>query len=742
MPSCAAVGFGVTAWDLNAAIASAVRAADWPAALSLLQSSRQRRSDAREFQEAGSKVVTTLKLAGVEADASSFNSVVAAVARSQRWALAQALSAMQRSDSCLPDAVSWNVLMNAAKRSTRWDAAVRTLATALSAKAQLGIRSYNTAVSTCNAADSDTGRFWRRAFSLAAEALCRGGLLVDILTFNSLVASCSYQRSWPRGLHALAAAACLLLELDVFSLSSSMSACERARAWAAPLQLLLDVARSHLRPNLVLLGTALNACARGQRWELALRQLAGLMHCKGSGLRPDASSFGAALSAFAGAIQWNNALLLQTGAMDAAADLDGSALCSVLSSCERRGKWGEALLQYRFILAAGLQLQVATCNACISASRQEDRWQQAACFAQTTLHLAMSPTAVTRGATVDACEKAGCWAVALSLLSQPTGAALGTGDLFCGAALAACEGEGLWQRAQALLFAMGSRRDLLSVALVVGACDLARQPGVTALPALCSTLRSDALDLSGEAIMPGAARSSARRARGDASAAAPAAPLMAAAVDKLLAHGALDGLLDASFRRFPVCQRLLLRFRTLRTAKARAEGPSPHCLRTDADEQLYSLGPLHTSFALWDLALGGSCSRPRHSPAAPSPAESCSWVLRPRLDDRREIHGEHLCPPAGQPPPQRPNADFMPAWLAHSGMLAHSGAHGRAVGAGSDRTLPGHWLVPVFVEHDRSGHAERFGLLQLLQQLRRTCSRPSVVAASGTPLSARRKADS
>ncbi|CAE8634177.1 unnamed protein product, partial [Polarella glacialis] len=255
------------------------------------------------------------------------------------------------------------------------------------------------------------------------------------------------------------------------------------------------------------------------------------------------------------------------------------------------------------------------------------------------------------------------------------------------AALAACEVSGLWQQAIRILDTMALERlqpGAVALGATAGACERAADP--QHFPQLVTELR-DSCSMTLEIDH-----------RQEDKAAGRLTDILAAE-EFLASYGAVGSKLEAALSVVlyqPVFPRLasLCGFRDVR------QRPSQSCLAAEAPgpardsrlhdtllERQFTLGGALTAAALLGLqlcALGGAHSH---------------WKCCAAAASRRDFveTGGQSTGATG------PAAQSLPGWLAAAIVLAGEPCRGRVAGYGA-ATGP---LLPVFVHHDRSKHAER-----------------------------------
>lgn len=170
------------------------------------------------------------------------------------------------------------------------------------------------------------------------------------------------------------------------------------------------------------------------------------------------------------------------------------------------------------------------------------------------------------------------------------------------------------------------------------------------------------------------------------------------AVELLFNHDRLDEEVAHAFRR-AVYEPVMDRFREYSdstTAEARSPAKSWR-LQDRVLERQFSVGNYFTERAAWELQM--------------------AQLGNPVLPAARVASRQVLCN-ANVEAGDDPVSSALVAWTAHAvwtegAVPAASMCRGRPWGYAAEKPGVSEWLLPVFVEHDRSSHAERMALLAL-----------------------------
>ena len=413
--------------------------------------------------------------------------------------------------------------------------------------------------------------------------------------------------------------------------------------------------------------SVISSCEKCQQWERVL-QLLGTM--PQSSVRPDVITFSAAMSACEKGRQWAEALRLLGQMRSAGLAPNSISYNAGITACEGQLEWRRAADLFAEMGRASLRPSVVTLSALVAVCEKGGQWQQALEVLRDMPRQRVRPGVVAYGAAISACGGAGRWDWSLHLLQELRLEALEPSEVAYGAVLGACAQQEQW--AQGLQILHDMRRGHVGPNLVAYSAVLAgsRNAGRGEwLP--------DLLEAHGRCL------ASALRQGGPASS-APDVGIEVSAVQTLAEHGWLRcDVLGAFHRSVGIV--------ALASVRGLLQGPAK---RHDLGLARQSCLPASSTSLVIHLA-----------GAAP---QAQAWSLKARRDSRRTLDILQARPA------QDPVANLIAAWTSgvvavDAGAVAAGGfcrsSHGRVGG------LRGHLaserLVPIFVEHDRSAHAER-----------------------------------
>ncbi|CAJ1331371.1 unnamed protein product [Effrenium voratum] len=288
----------------------------------------------------------------------------------------------------------------------------------------------------------------------SGEALCaellkemrRRQLRPNLVVYSAAINVAGASGAWQQALAYHAEVETRKLKKDLVLLSSTMTACTKGLSWGKALELY----HRELHPNTATSNAALSACAAGGHWQGALHIL--------STMDRDEISYVAAISACRASRQWQVALCLLSGARSV---VSFSAAVAVL---EAEGRWREALALLEVMCRTGPAPNLVSYNAAISACGKGQQWQRGLQLLGDLQTLQMEPGIIAWNAATSGCEKGRQWEVAEQLLMDAEASDLPVDSVTFSAAVSACEKGWQWSRSLQLLWSMRSRRLLEAVA--------------------------------------------------------------------------------------------------------------------------------------------------------------------------------------------------------------------------------------------------------------------------------------
>lgn len=155
---------------------------------------------------------------------------------------------------------------------------------------------------------------------------------------------------------------------------------------------------------------------------------------------------------------------------------------AIIGACTKEGKWDLALTVFQNMLDSGVKPNMIACNAVINTLGKSGKVKLAFKVYDLMKSLGHSPDAYTWNALLGALNNANQYADALQLFDSIKRDQSSVLNLHIySTVLMSCQKLGLWQRALQLLWEMEASELCLSAAhynLVIGACEVARQPKV------------------------------------------------------------------------------------------------------------------------------------------------------------------------------------------------------------------------------------------------------------------------
>ena len=389
-------------------------------------------------------------------------------------------------------------------------------------------------------------------------------------------------------------------------------------------------------------------------------------------LMPDTISYSAALSACEKCREWERTLQLLAQMRQRGVPLDAVSCSAAISACRNGQEWGRALDVLQEMRLQGIKLDAIAFNAAISACDSGFQWERALLLLAEMTSRRISPTVVTCNAAISACERGQRLQEALEVMDDMQRAGLQADVVTFGAAISACSGGQAWSRVLALLEEMGRlsvEPDLVVQSAVAHTCTLAGS--VDSAPEVLDSLGCRVTEL----LEPLKATEGANP--------------FAVAVELLDQHGRLGQATAEAYRSSVYGMALPCLWRACRPLKRGGREP----LLGAALERQSCLGAAATGEALATLQLA---RRGGWRPGAQRSAFAASLAAE-GLESLDELAAKGI-------------AVWVAAALSGVGSL---GLRGRPFGhnAGLPR---GGALVPVFVDHDRSLHAERRRLILML----------------------------
>lgn len=309
---------------------------------------------AHDNAEKAGAVLESLECQGLESDATSYNLVIRAYAKSndrhgaERWFHKLCARGLQ------PNEYSYNTLMNAYAKAEdvatveawmqhMWDNGI--VATGIS---------YAIVIhASARRGDVESARRWLEKMSAA-------GLTPDCVNYNSLIHACSINKDAEGAEHWLEKMIEQGHEPTVMSYTALVDACsksldvKKAEKW---MQRLLDLG---LEPNVVSFSAMIDACARvgdikrAELWYGTMRDLK---------VQPNAYIFSALINACAKASDVDAACAWLQRAEESGTTLDAVVYGCVINACGKAGDCQSAMKAFRKMRSHGIQTHIVVYSA-------------------------------------------------------------------------------------------------------------------------------------------------------------------------------------------------------------------------------------------------------------------------------------------------------------------------------------------------------------------------------------------
>ncbi|CAE8611563.1 unnamed protein product [Polarella glacialis] len=709
----------------------------------------------------------------LRADVVSYNAALTACARSGSWAIALGLQRDLSQRGIHPDSFTFNACMAACGQ--QWGRCLLLLKGGPGPSESKGspVVGYNTAISACEAAAQ-----WMQALCVLQLARC-SAVRLDAVTFNAAASACGRAEQWALALGLVGQLRHSGLEPCRVTWGAAIDACGKAKQWACATELVSiswKRGRPSERPGVVAYSSLASALQKSHEAQLCL-QLLGVMRLKA--VQPNLLTFNTAASACQ--VQWELALSVAGDARQRGSELDSYTWNALSTAAERCMQWRLSLQLLRQMQAACVRLDLLCCSATLRAlAARSGLWHlglqlltdvqragisldEVACAAvlgscagggaswsRALVLLPRSAGAMSRAVAAAACQGGGAWPQALRLLYEAPQLRLKPGSSAFNLASSAAQAAKEWRLVLGLLLEMPRQSHVPN--------SIAREAAVKACAkagrgeAVCAQL--DALRRAPGASQvlasPGADGRSQEPGRGATD------NLAVVALELLLEHGSLDSGSLATFVRLdlapvlPCLRRLLCKSVTSQMLQDGTLDRQPglgacgtatalHILGLATDEVVAAATFTNSQ---WVQSTEGEVRRAAALPGA-SGSVHVAWP-RARLASRHLLTELLVAPSVfakswkphragsleevsvGETANSRAAVGLVAAWAA-ANMWIVSGAQSaqlpvanllRCAGCAANEDDGTTRLRPIFVEHDRSAHAERTLLLGLLRQVR------------------------
>lgn len=498
------------------------------------------------------------------------------------------------------------------------------------------------------------------------------------ILLNTAISAMSTQetKSWPWSFHFLSDFRCKRLTADTVLLNTLLTTLERSCRWKSAIQLLaLCIKKCGIAtPNTVSFNACLSACESAEELEhaLALLQAMEMEHQ----IQPDVVSFSAVLSACAKTAQWETALEQLVNMRCREIFPDTIAYNSVTTACSEAIQWQKCLQILK--LTSLTSADQVMFNAILKGMEKSMLWQHALILLRTMeLGHSLKGNLITYNTLMSTCQKCSQWERSLHFFLQLGLVKLIPDLVSYNTCLAACRKGAAWQQALQLWKPLQHRMD------VVGHLEL-----------LAACMDSGQMDLA-PVILEGMMKEVSSLFVEDVEALRPLGLAVTASdyLDSMQIDTSASDVLERCLQRY-MMNPSLCQLENLDPAAISGFGRSTR-LRDRILERQHSLGVHFTR-----QALEGLCE---------SYEGWASWTVRAKRFclSNLALHG----PETFQS--QDRSASTILAWASYN--FDADLSRGRVNGFQQDRSERDQWLPPIQVEHERSGHAERQALLNLIQ---------------------------
>eukprot|EP00439_Symbiodinium_sp_Y106_P039169 s1418_g4.t2 len=616
-----------------------------------------------------SSALQILAQGGLQANTFTGNAAMSSLERGSNWQMAASILFQAVESGPQPDRISFNTVITALGRSSEWQAALRLLEDFKSQELEPGAGTGD---------DADASQ-WH----LALYLLRRGqSFIVDfpkLEACSSLLSACGRAGRWQAALQAFTGMYYWGPRPDVAACGALLDSFARAGLWEQALHLLNRMGLSRSlplpEPDMAAYTAVMSACAVAFKWEHAVACLQDMHHRL---VRVSVAAYNAAALACERAVQVRSLFDLVNGMKTGRLQADAITYLALTSALGKGQQWQPALGALHSLGCLTVQPSRNLVNSAITACEKGHAWLSAVSVFRELHRLKIQPTVVSSSAAITAAAAQQEWKPAVRLLDDMSSWQVQPDEIAWNSMLDASELSSQWTLACELLARMASSISTLALLAASGASEGAEHS--KALMPLLAQLRSQCKkDLMHE--------SQRRNVRAQEEPSSLSHVLEAHEV--LAAHGAASselqlGVATAIFR------------------------PCLISLQSLCDH-----GDVFTRLALDNVAMAERPQGCSWSSWSSTAAHASRYVSRQLSDDKT------------------PSAESLAGWLASS-LVMREGRTWRKIkglvlgyGGDSDEVGP---LRPVFVQHDRSRHAERLALKQLVTSIakwRGTCGNAS-----------------
>eukprot|EP00929_Paragymnodinium_shiwhaense_P058634 TRINITY_DN29370_c1_g4_i1.p1 TRINITY_DN29370_c1_g4~~TRINITY_DN29370_c1_g4_i1.p1 ORF type:complete len:658 (+),score=171.19 TRINITY_DN29370_c1_g4_i1:280-2253(+) len=450
----------------------------------------------------------------VEADLTSYNSLLIVPDLAKQWRWPTALLAEMRRLSAEADVITANAFLKALiHEQPRWQIATNvvqamqnkgllpeliTFSTSLTAMRSAGAGAEGGAAARGPAEVAS----WQQASDCLGH-LARLTIQVDMIAVNAALSILADTQAWRQSLHLLQGAEDSRLEATSTSHCSSISGLG-GNNWRSAARLLQSVAERFVKLSLFVANAALGAFASSQAWLIALRYgrrmravglsldtvslnamvsisgrrgaWPGIFECiermRTQKLHPEQTTYSQALSVCTAVGQWRSAFELLVGMRKALLPPTVFTCSSTLTVCE---KVGEVKLARQILLdmaSQRLEPDSIAYNAYLSTFEKAEQWKDALDVFKCMREEHLEAGLITHSSMISAAEKGEQWRLALLVMEGLQSTRLQADGIAYNAAMSACEKGAQAEAAQSLLREMraaGLRHDTVSYNAVASA---------------------------------------------------------------------------------------------------------------------------------------------------------------------------------------------------------------------------------------------------------------------------------
>ncbi|CAE7240420.1 ddx52, partial [Symbiodinium pilosum] len=591
------------------------------------------------------------------------NAAMSAVERGSNWQLA--LSMVFQANY---------VVITALGRSSQWQAALQLLQEFESNEIEPGAITFNAAISACGAQAqvARTPGRWQKTLQVFG-GMCDWGPKPDIAACGSLMDAFARAGLWVFALWLLSCMSCTespLPKPDMAAYTAAMSACAASFQWEQATLCLRDMRARLVRVSAAAYNAASLACERAVQVQPLLHLMKDMHE---ETLQADSITYLALTSALGKGQQWERALA-EFGSLHCKAVRPSSNLVnSAITACEKGYAWLSAMSVFGELRNFRILPTVVSSSATITAAAAQQEWLPAICLLEDMVDWQVQADTIAWNSMLDACELSSQWTLACDLLAEMNWGS-GSDDVGIVALLAASGASENAEQPKALMALMGQLR---------------------------SQCRKELQDATGKQ----------RQQKYSVGEAEPSSMShMLEAHELLVVHGAAASDLQVGTA-LAVLRPCLVSLQSLCGLGAKRMLPAAGSqLWEPVLERQFSLGDVFTRLALHRVSMDSLLGHHWFGAAA---YESRKVLRQPA--QLSQDHDSILAGASGQDPSllqKTPSAEGLAGWLAATTPNNQSASsRGQVLGYGGGEQGP---LRPVFVQHDRSRHAERLALSQLI----------------------------